>query len=203
MKFDDLKTGWKTEVEKTGKQQDLTRLVESLEKETKKLDKSIKRRDIMEISIALLLIPVWAWKLFSSASLLQTIGLWIAIVACIYIPYKLLKARQVESAKDDSLLAFLSVEKSKIEKQKELLETIAIWYLSPLMVAIILITAGGKVDDAGVPQISEQLMVYYLFCGVLYVGIYFLNKRAAKKKFAPLLDKVNQQIQELKSLNNV
>ena len=203
MKFDDLKTGWKTEVEKTGKQQDLTHLVESLEKETKKLDKSIKRRDIMEISIALLLIPVWAWKLFSSASLLQTIGLWIAIVACIYIPYKLLKARQVESAKDDSLLAFLSVEKSKIEKQKELLETIAIWYLSPLMVAIVLITAGSKVDDAGVPQISEQLMVYYLFCGVLYVGIYFLNKRAAKKKFAPLLDKVNQQIQELKSLNNV
>jgi hypothetical protein len=203
MKFDDLKTGWKTEVEKTGKQQDLTRLVESLEKETKKLDKSIKRRDIMEISIALLLIPVWAWKLFYSASLLQTIGLWIAIVACIYIPYKLLKARQVESAKDDSLLAFLSVEKSKLEKQKELLETIAIWYLSPLMVAIVLITAGSKVDDAGVPQISEQLMVYYLFCGVLYVGIYFLNKRAAKKKFAPLLDRVNQQIQELKSLNNV
>ncbi len=203
MKFDDLKTGWKTEVEKTGKQQDLTRLVESLEKETKKLDKSIKRRDIMEISIALLLIPVWAWKLFYSASLLQTIGLWIAIVACIYIPYKLLKARQVESAKDDSLLAFLSVEKSKVEKQKELLETIAIWYLSPLMVAIVLITAGSKVDDAGVPQISEQLMVNYLFCGVLYVGIYFLNKRAAKKKFAPLLDRVNQQIQELKSLNNV
>ncbi|MEP1743793.1 MAG: hypothetical protein ABJI60_04070 [Kangiellaceae bacterium] len=203
MKFDDLKTGWKTEVEKTGKQQDLTRLVESLEKETKKLDKSIKRRDIMEISIALLLIPVWAWKLFYSASLLQTIGLWIAIVACIYIPYKLLKARQVESAKDDSLLAFLSVEKSKLEKQKELLETIAIWYLSPLMVAIVLITAGSKVDDAGVPQISEQLMVYYLFCGVLYVGVYFLNKRAAKKKFAPLLDRVNQQIQELKSLNNV
>lgn len=203
MKFDDLKTGWKTEVEKTGKQQDLTRLVESLEKETKKLDKSIKRRDIMEISIALLLIPVWAWKLFYSASLLQTIGLWIAIVACIYIPYKLLKARQVESAKDDSLLAFLSVEKSKLEKQKELLETIAIWYLSPLMVAIVLITAGSKVDDAGVPQISEQLMVYYLFCGVLYVGIYFLNKSAAKKKFAPLLDRVNQQIQELKSLNNV
>ena len=203
MKFDDLKTGWKTEVEKTGKQQDLTRLVESLEKETKKLDKSIKRRDIMEISIALLLIPVWAWKLFYSASLLQTIGLWIAIVACIYIPYKLLKARQVESAKDDSLLAFLSVEKSKLEKQKELLETIAIWYLSPLMVAIVLITAGSKVDDAGVPQISEQLMVYYLFCGVLYVGVYFLNKRAAKKKFAPLLDRVSQQIQELKSLNNV
>ena len=203
MKFDDLKTGWKTEVEKTGKQQDLTHLVESLEKETKKLDKSIKRRDIMEISIALLLIPVWAWKLFYSASLLQTIGLWIAIVACIYIPYKLLKARQVESAKDDSLLAFLSVEKSKLEKQKELLETIAIWYLSPLMVAIVLITAGSKVDDAGVPQISEQLMVYYLFCGVLYVGVYFLNKRAAKKKFAPLLDRVNQQIQELKSLNNV
>ncbi len=203
MKFDDLKTGWKTEVEKAGEQQDLTRLVESLEKETNKVEKSIKRRDIMEISIALLLIPVWAWKLFYSASLLQTIGLWVAIIACLYIPYKLLKARQVESAKDDSLLSFLFVEKSKLEKQKQLLETVATWYLGPLTLAIVLITAGGRVDETGLPQISQQLAIYYLFVAVLYVGIYYMNKTAAKKKFAPLIDKVNQKIQELKSLENV
>ncbi len=203
MKFDDLKTGWKTEVEQAGEQQDLTSLVESLEKETNKLDKSVKRRDFMEISIALLLIPVWAWKLFSSASLLQTIGLWVAIIACLYIPYKLLKARQVESAKDDSLLSFLFVEKSKLEKQKQLLESVASWYLGPLTLAIILITAGARVDETGLPQISQQLAFYYLFVAVLYVGIYFMNKTAAKKKFAPLIDKVDQKIRELKSLENV
>lgn len=203
MKFDDLKTGWKTEVEKAGEQQDLTSLVKSLEKETNKVDKSVKRRDFMEISIALLLIPVWAWKLFYSASLLQTIGLWVAIIACLYIPYKLLKARQVESAKDDSLLSFLFVEKSKLEKQKQLLETVATWYLAPLTLAIVLITAGGTVDESGIPQISQQLIVYYLFVALLYVGIYFMNKRAAKKKFSPLLDKVNQRIQELNSFENV
>jgi len=203
MKLDDLKEGWKTEVEQAGEQQDLSSLVESLEKETIKLDKSVKRRDIIETSIALLLVPVWAWKLFYSASVLQSIGLWIAILSCLYIPYKLLKARQVETAKDDSLLAFLSVEKIKLEKQKQLLESVATWYISPLMLAIILITAGAKVDEAGIPLISQQLMVYYFFCAILTVGVYFLNKRAAKKKFAPLLDKVNQQIKELTSLSNV
>jgi len=194
MKLDDLKAGWKIEVEQTNESIDLTNMVESIEKETNKLDKSVKRRDLLEISIALLLIPVWTWKLFYSASLIQSVGLWIAILACLFIPFKMLKAKQVDAPKEDSVLAFLAVEKMKLENQKKLLESIALWYISPLMLAIVLITAGAAVNSEGLPQINQGLGIYYISCALLSVGVYFLNKRAAKKQFTPLLDKVNQRI---------
>jgi hypothetical protein len=203
MKLDDLKKDWKSEVLQVTDKQNLSNVIESLVKETTKLDKSIKRRDYLEISIALLLIPVWAWKLFYTASLMQTIGLWIAIFACLLIPYKLLKAKQVGALKGDSVLAFLNTEKNKLEKQKSLLESVTVWYIAPLFTAIILITAGATVDASGIPQITQQLTIYYGCCVLLVVGIYFLNKRAVKKQLSPLLDNVNKRIQELTNFSEV
>jgi hypothetical protein len=203
MKLDDLKANWKTAIESDNSTQDLSPMIELLVKETSKVDKSIKRRDRLEISIALLLIPVWSWKLFYSASLVQTTGLWIAIVACLYIPYKLLKAKQINAPKDNSVMAFLQFEKIKIENQKKLLESVAVWYIAPLMVAIVLITAGATVDETGIPRITEQLAIYYGFCVMLVIGIYFLNKRAVKKQLLPLLDKIKQRISELNDLKEI
>jgi hypothetical protein len=203
MKFDDLKVNWKTKIESDNKTQDLAPIIKLLAKETGKVDKIIKRRDIFEISIALLLIPVWSWKLFYSASLVQSIGLWIAILACLYIPYKLIKAKQVDAPKDNSVMAFLQVEKVKIENQKKLLESVAVWYIAPLMLAIVLITSGAKVNEAGIPIVNEQLAIYYGFCALLVVGIYFLNKRAVKRQFIPLLDKVEQRISELNNFKDI
>jgi hypothetical protein len=197
MKFDDLKASWQAKIESDKGAQDLTLMIKLLAKETSKVDKSIRRRDIIEISIALLLIPVWSWQLLHAASFVESIGLWIAILACLYIPYKLIKAKRVDAPKDSSVMAFLQVEKVKIENQIKLLESIAVWYLSPLMLAIVLTTAGATIDESGMPKITEQLAIYYGFCALLYIGIYFLNKRAAKKKLKPLLDKIKQRISDL------
>jgi hypothetical protein len=203
MNFDDLRAGWKTEVEQTSQQVDLTKVIESIKKETGKVDKSVKRRDILEISIALLLIPVWVWKLFYSVSLIQTVGLWVAIFASLFIPYKMLKAKQVEAPKNDSLLSFLTVEKVKLKNQKNLLETVAVWYIAPLMLSIFLITLGARVNSDGIPEVTLSLVIYYVACALLSVGVYFLNKRAARRQFTPLLDKVEQRIKELEDLNEV
>ncbi|MBU3005528.1 hypothetical protein [Paraglaciecola arctica] len=203
MKFDDLKANWKAEIASDKRAQDLTLMIKLLAKETSKVDKSIKRRDTLEISIALLLIPVWSWKLFYAASLVQSIGLWIAILACLFIPYKLIKAKRVNAPKDSSVMAFWQVEKVKIENQVKLLESIAVWYLFPLMLAIVLITAGATVDGSGVPRMTEQLAIYYGFCALLNIGVYFLNKRAVKKQLLPLLDKIKQRISELNELKEI
>ncbi len=47
------------------------------------------------------------------------------------------------------------------------------------------------------PHITDYLTNYYGFLILLVVGIYFLNKRAAKKKFGPLLTNIEQRIAEL------
>lgn len=198
MKLDDLKQDWQETIVKPSTTDDLAEVITMLEKQTTKVDKEIKRRDILEISIAILLIPVWIYGLFTSAGTIQTAGFVLAILSCCYIPYKLMSAKKVSSPKEASIKTFLENERQKVSQQKQLLESVATWYIAPLTISIILITLGGTVDTSGVPHVNDYLTKYYGFLTLLIVGIYFLNKRAAKKKFGPLLDNIEQRLTELK-----
>jgi len=197
MKLDDLKQDWQETINTPSTENNLTEVIAMLEEETTKIDKEIKRRDILEISIAILLIPVWIYGLFSSAGTLQTIGFIVAIVSCFYIPYRLVNAKKVSAPKDTSINAFLESEKQKVMQQKQLLESIVSWYIAPLATAIVLITLGSTVDASGLPHLSDFLILYYGLLALLIVGVYFLNKRAAKKKFGPLLENIEQRLSEL------
>jgi len=43
------------------------------------------------------------------------------------------------------------------------------------------------------------MMVYYVFVVLLVIGIYFLNRRTAQKRFAPLLENIEQRLAEVDS----
>jgi len=199
MKLDDLKQDWQQTLSSAPTTDNLKEVIKVLEKETTKIDNEIKRRDILEISIAILLIPVWIYGLFNSVSLMQTTGYIIAIVSCCYIPYRLVKAKRITISTDKSIKAFLETEKQKTQQQKQLLESIVWWYIAPLTISIVLITLGATVNGTGMPQLNSILTSYYGFLLLLIVGIYLLNKRAAKKKFAPLLKQIEQRLAELGS----
>jgi len=197
MRLDDLKEEWQQEIEPAKCEDHLKALVDEVKTKTLKIDKEIKRRDILEILIALLLIPFWVYGLFSSAGNIQSIGLWVLIIACLFIPYKLIKAKQVSPTKDASVKGFLIKEQEKLKLQNDLVNSVVWWYLLPLLTGIILVTLGGTVNEFGVPQITEQLAIYYSFLGLLCIAVYLLNKRAANKKFAPLLKQVEKKLAQL------
>lgn len=198
MKLDDLKQDWKQAIETQATPDDIAEVIEMIEQETTKLDRDIKRRDFVEISIAILLIPAWIWGLFHTVSTMQSIGFIIAIAACCYIPYRLLSAKKVESRKSDSVKDFLVQEKQKVEQQKSMLESVFWWYIAPLVSAIILITLGAMIDEHGVLQVPMSMYWYYLFLALLVIGTYMLNIRAAKNKFGPLLINIEQRLAEIK-----
>ena len=198
MKLDDLKQDWQEIVDVPADNENLEKVIAMLEHETKKVDKEIKRRDILEITIALMLIPFWVFGLFYSAGIIQSIGLILAILNSIYIPYRLVSAKKINVSKESSIRSYLENEKQKISQQKSLLEGVVSWYIAPITVSIILITLGASVDASGIPQLSESLMIYYGFVTILIVAVYFLNKRAVTKKFTPLLSSIDKKLQELK-----
>jgi len=197
MKLDDLKQDWQKNIEQVSTPENLNEVINMLEKETTKIDKEIKRRDFLEISIAVLLIPVWIFGLFISKGSLQTLGYIIGIVSCFYIPYKLISAKKITAPKLSNIKTFLESEKQKIAQQKQLLESIVWWYIAPITTSIVLITLGGTVNEAGIPSMNDHLYMYYGCLVLLIVGIYFLNKRAAKKKFGPLLTNIEQRLSEI------
>jgi len=197
MKLDDLKQDWQKNITQVSAPENLTEVINMLEKETSKIDKEIKRRDFLEISIAVLLIPFWIFGLFISKGSIQSVGFIIAIASCVYIPYKLISAKKVTAPKLSNVKAFLEREKQKVAQQKQLLESVVWWYIAPLTTSIVLITLGATVNELGIPSMNDHLYTYYGFLGLLIVGIYFLNKRAAKKKFGPLLTNIEQRLAEL------
>ena len=197
MKLDDLKQDWQQAIETESTPDNLTEVIDMIEQQTTKVDKEIKRRDIIEVGTAVIIIPFWIWGLLNSASTMQSIGFVIAIASCIYIPYRLISAKKVEAKKSGSVKDFLIQEKQKVQQQKQMLESIVWWYIAPLTVAILLITLGAKVNEQGIPQISSGMVWYYASVSLLMVGVYFLNKRAAKNKFAPLLKNIEQRLAEM------
>ena len=198
MKLDDLKQNWQKNIEHHDSAEDIQEMINMLKVETNKIDKELKRRDILEISIALLLIPVWIYGLTISVSLMQSLGCIVAIFTGLFITYRMLQARQVkQSSQGDNLRAYLQIEREKTLKQKQLLESIAWWYILPIVISVVLITLGATVDESGLPQLNDVLTMYYAMLAILVIGIYHLNKRAANKRFAPLLEKIERQLAQL------
>lgn len=197
MKLDDLKQDWQQTTQLNSAPENIDEVVTMLETQTKKIDSEIKRRDFIEIAIAFLLIPAWIFGLMTSVSTMQSIGCVIAIISCLYIPYRLVSAKKVKSKKSDSISEFLIVEKQKLSQQKQMLESIVWWYIAPITTAILLITLGSNVDERGVPQIADNMYWYYGSVALLMVGVYFLNKRAAKQKFEPLISNIDNRLSEL------
>ena len=197
MKLDDLKQDWQQAIKNESTPENINEVINMIEQQTTKIDKEVKRRDFLEVGTSVILIPFWIWGLLNSASTMQSIGLVIAIAACMYIPYRLISAKKVEAKKSGSVKDFLIQEKQKIQHQKQMLESIAWWYLAPLTVAILLISLGANVNEQGIPQISPDMYWYYACVGLFMVGVYFLNKRAAQNKFGPLLKNIEQRLAEM------
>ena len=199
MKLDDLKQTWSQEVEALDSNQDLGPAIEVLEKETISFDKQIKRRDFIETFAAAICIPAWLYGLAKADHWMETTGLIILLLACIFIPVILWKTRVTETDKLVGIKSFLMNEKAKVQKQIKLLSNVVVWYIGPIFSGVMLLTLGANIDAEGQLQLSSQMWTYYGFVVVLCVGIYFLNKQGVNKKFKPILEKIESQLTELES----
>lgn len=197
MQLDDLKQDWQNTLQSEPVPENLTEVIDNIEQQTSQIDKEVKRRDFLEIAMAVLLVPFWIFGLFISVSTMQTIGCIVALAACVIVPYRLIKAKRIEARTSNSIRDFLLQEKQKLSQQKQMLESVAWWYIGPIASAILLITLGANVDASGVPHIPDHMVWYYICLAILVIGVYALNKQAAKKKFGPLLDNVNKHLSDI------
>ncbi len=197
MQLDDLKLAWAEEVKILDNKPEISSAIDALEEETVKLDRDIKRRDVMESLIALCLVPFWIYRMFSYNSMIELTGLIILTLACLFIPYRLRKARHTLPNKLSSIKAFLTLEKQKIQSQMTLLGSVLSWYLAPLYIGIVLVSVGDRVDEAGAVVITEMLTYYLIFVTIFFGLIWWANIHAVKKKFKPILDRIEKRLAEL------
>ena len=197
MQLDELKSAWAEEVKVLENKPEIGSAIDALEEETQKFDRTVKRRDFLESFIAFCLVPFWIYRMFDANSWVEMTGLVVLTLACLFIPFRLRKARHYQASKLTSIKAFLELEKQKVLAQMSLLGSVLVWYLAPLYLGIVLVSTGARVDESGDFVITEMLVYYLAFVTVFFGVIWVANIRAVKKKLQPILDKIEGRLTEL------
>ncbi len=163
-------------------------LAQELQTALAKMDSTIKRRNTREVIAAYALIPAAIIMAIAFPPLVSKIGA-LLLIPCSVLIITVLKRVQRYKTRDMTLPLkdYLVQCKIYLEKERYLLNKVAYWYLGPLLVCLVMIFAGQH--------------RHWLSAGVLpmFVVIYYLNRKAAKEYFGPVLEKINADIATLTS----
>lgn len=168
------------------------KVLKELDGTIRKLEGGIKRRDRLEIIIALLAIPIFIYIFFINENSLTKLGSLIMIAYCLLVIYQLRNVKKHRKPFDplSTIKNQLINMRHYLSKEKSLLDSVLYWYLLPPFIGIFLITIG---NGNPIASISIQMSVI----AILYYYIYRLNKKAVRNRFNPLIQDLDLAIQEL------
>lgn len=193
MKENDLKILWKSvsDFEMVNFDRDL--INKEIKAQLNSFDRKIITRDVIEISVAILIIPVAIFIAYVLPNILIRTGAILMIPSILLIIYKILQVRKFKKPVDSllNIRAYLETNLVYYKKQYELLDSVLYWYILPSMLCAILIITGLKLPT---------LKFFYalsITLGVAFV-IYRLNKLTVIRKLDPLIKKIESELEELK-----
>ncbi len=199
MKLNEMRQVWKDElVSETPMEEQ--KMLNALKQESASLDKKIKRRDLIEIGTSVFLFLVWLWQAFIVPGLVAKAGLVILMGASIYIPWRLLQAREAEAPVDASLKTVLQHEIRKTRKQVELLGNVTRWYLAPPAIGMLVFFLGVVLLIPGEIPLWIRLsgfLVPALVMLAVFAGVRWLNHRAVREHLEPRLRKLQAELARL------
>lgn len=167
---------------------DILALVKS---EAKRFDRRILFRDLREMiaaGVAVVLIAPSALH----ANLLTRLGVVVLIAALVLIAVKLRRARRMPGAAgmEQPAALVLEGERSKMDAQIRLLESVLWWYLGPIWLAVVMIIAGR----AGASWLTLGCTAVVT---LLSLALYQLNMHAARRYLRPRRDELSRLLAEV------
>jgi hypothetical protein len=156
--------------------------ISRMREKTATFQRQLKARDFRELAACVVIVVVFAIYFFTTPHLVSRIGDLIVIAGAVFIGWKLIHTRRSvqQPLADAPVKEWLHSELAQVQRQAELLRTIAWWYLLPLYV-------GVNVSTWGIPTVSLAARISFsVGTGLLYLGIYWLNQWARRRQFLPL-----------------
>jgi hypothetical protein len=179
-------------------------LVKELKTKVSTIDRNIKIRNFIEILVAVLFMPVFAYLLYEVPYYLFKLGCFTMLLWLFYLIYKLVSIRKYKPKNQDQLSLKLNLNNQKIYLYKEidLLNSVLYWYLLPPFIGQILMLLGlnfhRQVEwnnqfllDFLPTHIISQI-AYMIFLTLLYYWIYKKNKAAIEKDIRPIIKEIDQ-----------
>lgn len=172
-----------------------SRLMLDLESSLNRLKRGWKNMQLREIIAAIFVIPFFIHRAFMSEQILVKIGAAWIVLSTIYIIYRLLAIGKYKPGTvTETYLDYLYQSKNYLSLQKKMLDTVLIWYFSPIAIGVLLILLGR----------IENTSKFYLGVLMLTVSgaiVHFLNKWSAKKHITPRIKKIDELIEVMEEEN--
>jgi hypothetical protein len=178
VRFEDLGRAWQQRESVDDRPPEPDRQLAAVRDKARVLERTVRRRDLLETSIALLLLPVFAWFAMRASHPLSRLGAAIIAASCVAIPWILRRARRRDPDFGLPVEDFLRLELAFVLRQRRLLLTVPLWYLGPLGVGAVLFFAGGS-PSAWIT--AAYAVGVTAFCAVLWR----LNRRAVTAELEP------------------
>jgi tellurite resistance protein TehA-like permease len=179
-------------------------LVNELKTKVDKLDRSIVYRNIIEITLAIIFLPVFCYLLYVVPYYIFKLGALVMVLWCIILIYKILQTRanKIKTEYHENLISKLSAQKGYLLQEIKLINSVLYWYLLPPFIGQILMIIGinyhRNVDwesdiIRGIASANLYVdMVFILFIVLMYYYIYLINKRSIKKDIKPIIENIDE-----------
>jgi hypothetical protein len=142
-----------------------------------------------------MVIPIFTAFAYFTPYPISRLGAGLIVIFGFFAIFKLWHTRRQKNKIDytTSLKQQLITAKSYVEKEKRLLSTILYWYILPFFIGGILFTAGR-------PMIGPWFLGFFILSNILVSGhIWRMNRRTVKKQLNPLIEEIDNTLQELEA----
>lgn len=184
---DELKKVWQSQASTARLTLDASLVLNEVRRNEKQFEAMILARDLREVTVALVLVPVWFYMGYKLSSpwtwYLSVPGLlWIA--GFMIVDRK--RQRRKLSAPGDDLRRSVESSLAQVEHQIYLLRNILWWYLLPLFVPMTLFVAhvACRSGDSSVGRWAGFAAMELMFA-LIFGFIYWLNQFAVRKQLEP------------------
>jgi drug/metabolite transporter (DMT)-like permease len=193
MKLDDLKAAWKEEIYQSVRAEVLP--MTAIMDDVKKMNREVRFRDfwmIFGLALGALGYLIFGWLTQENVDSLSRLGVLVFIAATTVMSVALLRARSVNRSDDWTLRSRIEMEIEKLEKQRRLMNRVGYWFLLPMLIANGISLLGGHHARTGslVPDASG--MAIFASCGLVYGFTYWLVRRETKRKWDPVLARLQR-----------
>jgi len=205
MTFNDLQKNWQEQQNGFRLNIDSALLLKEVQRNKKSFDASIFWRDVREIGISIPMFMIFVyWGLKDNAWEMLLIALGILFVA-VFMTIDRITQKRKQPTLNGTLSSCLESSLAEVKHQIWLLKNVLWWYLLPPGIGFaafslgLLVTAIQAFKDNSLALLLSLsfFSLIIVFFIVVFVGVYWLNKRAVRKELLPRKEELDELVASL------